>query len=44
MRVDSSACAQRITTFACTSFTARVTRSMYITPVARFFPGSIRTL
>ena len=44
MRVDSSACAQSSTARALTSFTSRVTRSMYITPVALLVDGSVRTL
>ena len=36
MRVDSIACAQRITDFARTSLTWRVKRSTYVTPVALF--------
>ena len=43
MRADSSACAQSSTARARTSRTSRVTRSMYITPVALCVDGSVRT-
>jgi hypothetical protein len=44
MRADSSACAQTSTARARTSLTSRVTRSMYMTPVALCVEGSVSTL